>query len=284
MGQNSVSSRAGRKERTTKQQRAELRAWRNAPAVDQQFSTSSPAAAYAAAKNDRPDSLMEQLLPSGGGLRQKLDPFSGAFRDPATGLYVELKKLPDNNGKPCYAMCITGTGKGHATRAQLANNLLNFVGVGGVPRSYQQAAELAAALQKKIAAEGGELCLVGHSLGGGIANYAGLKTNLNATCYNPAALGGACLTDLEKTGCLSTDTQAKQRIVRINGDPVSSKNVQKCLVAFISISTYFHIRLPASIGQVYEIPQNKTSDFVSAIDTHRLCVFESAYKATGQGL
>lgn len=198
MGQNSVSSRAGRKERTTKQQRAELRAWRNAPAVDQQFSTSSPAAAYAAAKNDRPDSLMEQLLPSGGGLRQKLDPFSGAFRDPATGLYVELKKLPDNNGKPCYAMCITGTGKGHATRAQLANNLLNFVGVGGVPRSYQQAAELAAALQKKIAAEGGELCLVGHSLGGGIANYAGLKTNLNATCYNPAALGGACLTDLEK--------------------------------------------------------------------------------------
>jgi hypothetical protein len=281
-GQNSVTSRLGRKERTTKQQRAELRAWRNTPTGGQCFSISPPAA-YAAAKNNRPDSLMEQLLPPDGGLRQKLDPFSGAFRDPATGLYVELKQLPNNNGKPSYALCITGTGRGEATRAQLATNLLNFIGFGGVPPAYRQAAMLAAALQKKFAAEGGELCLVGHSLGGGIANYAGLKTNLHATCYNPAALGGACLNDLEKTGCLNADTQAKQKIVRIKGDPVSSERVQQALVSFLSISTYFHIRLPCSIGQVYEIPKNKSSNFFTAIDTHRLRVFGPAYKVADEG-
>ena len=280
VGKNSSDSRVGRKDRTTSEQRAELRALRrNESTPGTRVSKAAPQA-YAAAKGQRANSSMEDLLPPNEGLRQKINPFSGAFRDPATGLYVELKKLPDKNGKPCYAMCITGTGRGKAIRAQLATNLLNFVGVGGIPRSYQQAATLAAALQKKIIAEGGELCLVGHSLGGGIANYAGLKTNLNTTCFNPAALGAACLADLEKTGCLGKDREDKQKIIRTNGDPVSSKAAQKALIAFISISTYFYVRLPCSIGQVYEVPQDKSSALRSPIATHRLLSFNPAYADT----
>jgi putative lipase involved disintegration of autophagic bodies len=61
---------------------------------------------------------------------------------------------------------------------------------------HSQALELAKTIQDKLAAKGQTLELTGHSMGGGVANYVGLKLNLPAVCYNSAALGRACLKDI----------------------------------------------------------------------------------------
>jgi dienelactone hydrolase len=57
--------------------------------------------------------------------------------------------------------------------------------LGTVPPSYQQAAKLTSAVAQAL---GGEVHLVGHSLGGGLANYAAVKNNLDFTVFNAAGL------------------------------------------------------------------------------------------------
>jgi hypothetical protein len=65
----------------------------------------------------------------------------------------------------------------------LQSNALQALGT--VPPSYQHAAKLTSAVTQAL---GGEVHLVGHSLGGGLANYAAVKNNLDFTVFNAAGL------------------------------------------------------------------------------------------------
>ncbi len=57
--------------------------------------------------------------------------------------------------------------------------------MGALPPEYRQGAALAAKVTQAL---GEDVHLVGHSLGGGIANYAAIKNNLDFTVFNAAGL------------------------------------------------------------------------------------------------
>ena len=63
--------------------------------------------------------------------------------------------------------------------------------VGGLPNQYTQALLFTQSLQKEY----GNLYLTGHSLGGGLAAYSSVHTNIPASTINPAPLVGAMLSN-----------------------------------------------------------------------------------------
>jgi hypothetical protein len=185
-------------------------------------------------------------------------PFSGCFRDPNTGVAAGLEQLIKNDepsvgkdqGKPVFSLAFPGTGRGAAWRAQLKTNAQQFLGSGGVPAAHQQSEKLAILLKTKFG-DTKDLTLTGHSLGGGIANYVGITQDIPSTCYNPAALGGACLKNLK--GQPSLDERIKkQSIIRIKRDPVSSPKMQVRLAALVFLVLGKKIATPQSLGTTYQ--------------------------------
>ena len=154
-------------------------------------------APYKALSKHRFSSMLENLLPAKSKFRALLDPYTGGIRDISTGLYVELHKAIDSNA---YVLCFPGSGAGDMNTKQWKTNLKQLSSTGSVPKAYAQAAELVPEIRAAMLENGREdwpLELAGHSLGGGIANYVGMKLDLKSTCFNAAALGPACLRDLE---------------------------------------------------------------------------------------
>jgi hypothetical protein len=135
---------------------------------------------------------------------------------------------------------------------QLLSSVKQFLGVGGLPTMHSQALELAKTIGNKLAAEGKTLELTGHSMGGGIANYVGLKLNLPAVCYNAAALGRACLKDIGET---HLENLKKQTHIRLEGDFATHPSVTRKLMAFFTLGKNNYV--PRNIGVINEI---KTSD------------------------
>lgn len=181
----------------------ELReAYRNRAGVDQAFENR-----YAALREQAgrlTPSLLEQALPEGHPLRSKLDPLTGGLRDPSTGLYASMVQLGEGANQRNVLM-FGGTGVGGAHKAQIVVDAGQFMG--GVPKAYQQAAEIAGCLRDRMPIE-----VAGHSLGGGLANYAALKNGgIKATCFNAAALGGGCRAQIE-----ANIGQAKNNVLHIN--------------------------------------------------------------------
>ena len=129
---------------------------------------------------------------------------------------------------------------------QLRADLLNAVG--RVPRLYRTADLLTLLLRDELAREGGHrsLTLTGHSLGGGMAQYAGLMNDVPVFAFSPTALGRGVLSLLEDTGRL-TDPAAVVRLVRaysLEGDPIPGLGtgwLQSNVVGE-------HLRLPLSSG------------------------------------
>ncbi len=151
-------------------------------------------------------SLLEQTLPKNSPLRTKLDPLTGGLRDPSSGLYANMVQVEGKN-----VLMFGGTGVGGALSAQIQADAGQFLS--GVPKAYQQAAALTAQVQSALP-PGQSLETAGHSLGGGLANYAALKNgDIKATCFNAAALGGGCKASIG--GNLS---QAKDNVRHINVD------------------------------------------------------------------
>ena len=187
-----------------------------------------------------------------------LCPFSGCFRDPTTGVAASLEQLMNNDGtpvlndqkKPVYSLVFPGTGRGAAWCAQLKTNAQQFLGSGGVPAAHQQADKLAKLLKEKFG-DTKQLILTGHSLGGGIANYVGISQDIPSTCYNPAALGGACLKKLKEQPDLDKRIN-HQSIIRIKRDPVSSPKMQVRLAALVVLIMGKKITTPQSLGTTYQ--------------------------------
>ena len=162
---------------------------------------------------------LKALLGNNDDLKSKINQVKGAFQDNSTGLYFEIhNKVKGKNKSPQYVVVFPGTGIPGMTDIQWKNNISQITGQGGVPPAYRQAEQLIAVIKSNLP-EGATLELAGHSLGGGIANYTGLKHDLRSTCFNAAALGKACLEDL---GEIPKDRLEKQVHIRIKSDWLSS--------------------------------------------------------------
>jgi hypothetical protein len=196
----------------------------------------------------RKETKMGALL-KGSKFASMIDKKTGGFLDPSTGLCCQLQPLKSGN----YALCIPGIAPGKMFGPQLSASVQQFLGVGGVPEIYSQALKLAEFLSTQLENQGGKkLELTGHSMGGGIANYVGLKLDLPSVCFNAAALGRACLKDI---GEVSPETLTKQIHVRMKNDFATHPPVTRKLMAFFSLGREKYV--PRNVGVICEI---NTSD------------------------
>lgn len=199
-------------------------------------------------------STMAKLL-KGTEFATLIDPATGGFCDPSTGLYCELKSLTMNSMSQVtgYVLCFPGIGEGNMLGTQLLSSVKQFLGVGGVPTMHSQALKLAKTIADKLAANSQTLELTGHSMGGGIANYIGLKMNIPSVCYNAAALGRACLKDIGET---HLENLKKQTHIRLEGDFATHPSVTRKLIAFFTLGINNYV--PRNIGVINEIKTNDT--------------------------
>lgn len=238
-------------------------------------------ASYKSLSQHRLVSLLENLLPADSKFRSLLDPYTGGIRDISTGLYAELQIISNSN---TYVLCFPGTGAGDMITKQWKTNLKLLTGTGGVPKAHAQAVELASeinAILKNSKKTGKPLKLAGHSLGGGIANYVGMKLDLNSTCFNAAALGPACLRDLNDV--MTEDRITKQTHIRIKGDVISSTKAHTKLASLIPGSNKDTALSPKHIGVIYvaapDTPNYPKSNFIVR---HKLGSFINLYKNSPQ--
>jgi hypothetical protein len=220
-------------------------------------------------------------------LRTKLDPLTGIFRDTKTGLYAELKPLGDGN----FALCFGSTGVGRMMSKQIKVDIDQVLNQKKVPAAYTQAVDLAAELIKEVCLFGSEITVTGQSMGGGIANYVGLKLGIKSVCYNAAALGGAAIQDLQistyktenniERACLDKDNINNQIQVRRNRDIFSGEKQQIKISQFANIF-YDNVMTPQNIGPIFvahdsDIPlQNGKPEGTKS--RHRTSTFDAFYK------
>ena len=205
---------------------------------------------YKTLSGTRKPSNLERLLAE-SPLNTNLDPLTGVFRDSKTGLYAELKPLGSTPGK--YALCFGSTGVGRMTMKQIKVDIAQVLNKTKVPAAYEQAAKLAAELIKET---GAEITVTGQSMGGGLANYVGMKLGIESVCYNPAALGQAAIKDLEKNGCITVENLNIQKIIRQKGDIVSGEKNQKKIARLANFFTSEKIGIPQHLGPTFIANKN----------------------------
>lgn len=217
--------------------------------------------------------VLREILKQDAALERNIDPVSHGFRDVKTGLYCELRQTNTDMDKPEYVLCFPGTGAAAMDRKQWSTNINQAIGMGEVPPAYQQAADLAKLIKTALEKTGAKLTVGGHSMGGGIANYVGLKHDISSVCYNAAPLGGACLRDL---GTIPQDRLEKQLHIRCKGDQVSSPKVQQKLQSFLQTWNKEKIWVPRNAGTICEVGKDFAPE-KSGQDRHLLSIFDSWY-------
>ncbi len=197
------------------------------------------------------DSPMEKYLPPGSKFRRALEPELGSVRDIRTGLNAQLVR---SEGRPRgtpdrYILAFPGTGVVNSAGKQWLTNITQFLGIGGVPKMYRQALELAQEIQQQLP-DGCKLELCGHSLGGGIASYVGLSLGMKAVGFNSSPLGADCIKALRKAGALTPDRLENLTQIRTEGDPVTSRTVNTLLTRLASSDALSALRVPQLPGKV----------------------------------
>lgn len=197
----------------------------------------------------------------------KIYPLTGGIRDTGTGFYAQL--VPDVFNPSTYFLCFPGTGAMNNLDKQWTTNIDNVMS-DKVPASFTQALQLTAEILQAVSAVQGHLTLVGHSLGGGIANYVGLKLGMESVCFNPAGMGKACLADL--ANAITPERVNQQTHLVIEDDLVSDGRAMKWLQQVRGHT------LPM-VGKVYLIPREHPEypAEMSAADRHRMDGFHDLY-------
>ncbi|ULH16505.1 hypothetical protein MF271_07995 [Deinococcus sp. KNUC1210] len=145
-------------------------------------------------------------------------------------------------------LVLGGTNSSHSDRQpvtfsaevkQVQADFLNMVG--RVPRLYR-AADLLTLLARAELSE--PLTLTGHSLGGGLAQYAALMNDLPALAFSPTALGRGVLALLYQLGRLANTERILERVqaYSLDGDPIPTIGTGW----FQSRVVGCHLRLPLS--------------------------------------
>jgi hypothetical protein len=100
---------------------------------------------------------------------------------------------------------------------QMRANVLNLVG--RVPRLYRAADLLTLLVRDSVK---GELSVGGHSMGGGLAQYAGLANGLQVLAFSPTALGRGVLALLSQSGKLADGPKVLEQVqsFSLEGDPI----------------------------------------------------------------
>jgi hypothetical protein len=230
---------------------------------------------YKSLKGNRDKTALEIKLHTHSNFRWNINALNGAFRDSNTGLYAELKAINKNE----FVLCFPGTGAGQMNSQQWSVNINQFLGKNGVPAAYEQAKELAEEIKTKLEKKGGSLTVAGHSLGGGIANYVGIKLNIESFCFNAAALGGACQQDMSKE--LTPDRIQKQNHIKQKGDIVAGKNTQKNITGIYNRLFKQNIIVPQNIGNLYTISASDSKDKktnLSNFERHQLDSFDLLFE------
>ncbi len=249
--------------------------------VEEKFTSLQNEESYKKLKGDRQNSELEEILsnkPELSALSAKIDPLTGIFRDPHTGLYADLVRIDRNY----FVLCFPGTGAGKMTTKQWKSNYDQIRNKKNILKAYTQAVKLAAALKELFAIKKKIFEVAGHSLGGGIANYVGLKLNINSTCFNPAALGPAVLNALLINDCLSDECIKKQILLRIKKDLVSSEDSQSIFARFAQSSFISNPFIPRPVGILHiadrndYLPENRPPELTS-FERHQLEAFQKFY-------
>lgn len=118
------------------------------------------------------------------------------LRDEETGLEARVYY---NEEEDLYVLVFEGTtsdDEGADWGANLAN------GAGGIPEQYRQALDIALRFGEVYGAEG-DTVVTGHSLGGGLATFAGVGAGLETYTYNPSGLGPGSKLFLDSMGLVA---------------------------------------------------------------------------------
>ncbi len=204
--------------------------------------------AYIQLRGTRNQSYLEKIL-ADSPLSTKLDPLTGVFRDSKTGLYAELKLLVNKPRK--YVLCLGSTGVGRMTMKQIKVDIAQVQNKTKVPSAYEQAVDLVAELIKELSKSGANIIVTGQSMGGGLANYVGMKVGIESVCYNPAALGQAAIKDLKRSGSLTAENLNKQKIIRQKGDIFSGENNQKNIAQLANFFSSEKVERPQHLGPTF---------------------------------
>ena len=123
------------------------------------------------------------------------------------GLAISVFK---NDETGAYTIAFRGTENGLDWRTNVAN------GLGAETAQYSSAVDFAVAFQ--AAFRGASVSLTGHSLGGGLAAAAGLKTGFATTTFNAAGIGSGIINKYDLGG----SSQGNITNYRTNLDPVTA--------------------------------------------------------------
>lgn len=137
------------------------------------------------------------------------------YRDPATDGYAELYPAKDDQ-----AAVLIFRGTQVTSVNDILANITQFAGA--IPPKYQWASALTAQTVREL--NGQRLIVSGHSLGGGLAMYAGLKNNVPAVTFNPAGLSKMAFDGLPEQALIQASDQTTTYISRSGSavDPVSA--------------------------------------------------------------
>ena len=124
---------------------------------------------------------------------------------------------------------------------QIEANVLNLMG--RVPQLYRVADLLTLLMRDEVK---GHLTIGGHSLGGGLAQYAGLMNGLKVLAFSPTALGRGVLALLFQSGKLAATPKvlARVRSFSLDGDPIPQIGTRR----FHSHVVGLQLRLPLFPG------------------------------------
>lgn len=250
----------------------QYRRWRDCKQTDPNYR------AIAKAGQEAQWAIMQRSAVAGGGeqelfnllkdepeLLRYVSPINGDVRAPAAGVVAGLRFETVKEGDKetrVPILAFPGTGSGSMIRGQMRTNIGQFLGSRKPPAAYLLADKLTREISSQLLKETGQrgqLKLVGHSLGGGIASFAAAMNDLVCHAFNPAALGGGSLSYLkEHLKTKNKDISATlptQTIIRVKNDHVSSPDMQRRLASAIRVLANPQFETPTHIGAIHVIPR-----------------------------
>lgn len=136
-------------------------------------------------------------------LKLNIEKNNGMFIDKNTGLAMmfAVDSKPGNDGKPTIHLQFLGTGAGSSEEGNwvMAEHVSTDIAMSGLtysmPSNFKQGSEIAALFKEKFGSEYNIECK-GHSMGGALATYIGIKNNLKVTTTSTAPLSPQLQKDL----------------------------------------------------------------------------------------